>query len=107
MDPFLQAALLAASTEAIRAVGVEGKLNGIAVDLIPSDETAGISIADGGFTTQGTLDFLIAASQWAAYRLERISANVLEVDGETYRIKNAHVVPGLPTVRLSAAIPGA
>lgn len=105
MDPYLKAALLGATSENLRAHGQCATLNSHAVEVIPSEQVASFPIADGGFSDQATLDFLISAKDWKRFGLPRLSANVLVVDGERYRIKNAHIIPGQPVVRLNAQLP--
>ncbi len=107
MDPYFKAAIGGAATENIRMYASDATLNGKTVQVIPSSENESFPIGDGGFTEVQSMEVIISTSQWVKHKAVRTMANVMVIDGVSFRVLPAQVFPNFPTVKLTLQKPNA
>lgn len=101
MDQYFQKTLQGGATEADRRYGTAATLNGKAVEIIADTETIAFGFSDGDASADRTLDVILSVKSWLKYKVARVTSNSIGIEGTTYQVKSAKVLPGAPTVRLT------
>ena len=101
MDRYFKEALEAGTAESFNRYGVDATLNGKAVQAIVSTETLGFGFSDGDASPTAQLEVSIPTADWKKYKVARVTANSIAIEGETYKVVTARPLPGIPSIQLS------
>ena len=101
MDRYFKEALEAGTSESFSRYGVDALLNGKAVQVIVSTETLGFGFSDGDASPTAQLEVSALSADWKKYKVAKVTANTVTIEGEAYKVTQARPLPGIPSIQLS------